>query len=147
MKKIKVGIVGIGNIGSAHASCIINGGIKGMELVALCDIDSRRLSFFSEKYPEIKCYSDYRDLINSQEIEAIIIATPHPLHADMAIAALKNGINVILEKPADISASKAQLLNDTAEKSGKIFAIMFNQRTNPLFKKARLRVLPYLFFH
>lgn len=137
MEKIKVGIVGVGNMGSAHAACIIDGNIKGMELVALCDIDSQRIVGFAEKHPEIKCYSDYQDMINSKKIEAVIIATPHPFHADMAIAALKKGIHVMLEKPSDIFVSKVKTLNEIAEKSGKVFSIMFNQRTNLLFQKAR----------
>ena len=70
-------------------------------------------------------------------VDCVIFATPHPTHAEIAIYALENGINVMLEKPADISVTKALRLNEVAEKSKKVFGIMFNQRTNPLFRKAR----------
>lgn len=137
MKELRIGIIGIGNMGSAHAECVLNGEIENLTLTAVCDINHEKLSAFTEKHPHIETYSDYKELITSGEIEAVIISVPHPLHAEIAIFALENGLNVMLEKPADISVSKVEKLNETALKSGKVFSIMFNQRTNPLFIKAR----------
>lgn len=136
-KILKTAVIGIGNMGSAHASCIASGEIKGMELVAVCDINTDRIDKFVSVYPQIKNYNDYRELIDSKTVDCVVISTPHPLHAEIAIYALENGVNVMLEKPADISVSKVKKLNQIAEKSGKVFSIMFNQRTNPLFQKAR----------
>lgn len=124
-------------MGTAHALCINQGGVEGMTLTAVCDIDDQRLNFFKQNYPNLKTYTNYIDLLHSNEIDAVIIAVPHPLHSAIAIEAFKCGLHVMLEKPADISVSKVKLLNETAKKSGKKFAIMFNQRTNPLFKKVR----------
>lgn len=137
MKDLKVGVIGIGNMGSAHANCIIEGKVEGLNLVAVCDVNTAKLENFKAEHSDIKTYTDYNDLINSNEVEAVVIAVPHPLHADIAMTALEAGLNVLVEKPVDITVSKAQKLNEVAEKSGKVFAIMFNQRTNPLFKKAR----------
>lgn len=137
MKELRIGVIGIGNMGSAHANCITDGKVDGLKLVAVCDINSSKLECFKETHTDIKTYTDYNDLIKSNEVEAVVIAVPHPLHADIAIAALEAGLNVMLEKPVDITVSKAEKLNAVAKKSGKVFAIMFNQRTNPLFKKAR----------
>ena len=137
MDSLRVGIIGIGNIGSAHAACIIKGEIKNLELVAVCDINSERLTSFAEKYPRIKTFSDYTEMLNFEKLDAVIIAVPHPLHADIAILSLEKGLNVLLEKPADITVTKVLKLNEVAKKSGKVFAIMFNQRTNPLYIKAR----------
>ena len=137
MKDLKVGVIGIGNMGSAHANCIARGEIGNLKLVAVCDLNSDKLARFKADYDYIDTYTDYNDLINKGGVEAVIIAVPHPLHADIAIAALNAGLNVLVEKPVDITVSKAQRLNSVAEKSGKVFAIMFNQRTNPLFRKAR----------
>ena len=137
MKTVKVAVIGIGNMGSAHASCIVKNEIKGMSLTAVCDISHKKLETFSEKYPHIKCYESYEKLFEDKVCDSVIIAVPHPLHAQIAICAFKHGLNVMLEKPADIAVSRVQKLNEEAEKSGKIFGIMFNQRTNPLYQKAR----------
>ena len=137
MKHINVAVIGIGNMGSAHAACIAQNQIEGMSLTAVCDIADKKLTAFSEKYPNIKCYKSYEQLFNDKICDSVIIAVPHPLHAEIAIKAFEHGLNVMLEKPADISVSKAKRLNEAAKKSGKVFSIMFNQRTNPLFAKAR----------
>ena len=137
MKTVKVAVIGIGNMGLAHASCIVKNEINGMSLTAVCDISHKKLDTFSQKYPHIKCYESYEKLFEDKVCDSVIIAVPHPLHAEIAICAFKHGLNVMLEKPADIAVSRVQKLNEEAEKSGKIFGIMFNQRTNPLYQKAR----------
>lgn len=137
MVDIKVGIVGIGNMGWAHANCIFSGKVNGMALTAVCDSNKEKLDSFKEKFPQIEQYTDYEDMISRGDLDAVIIATPHPFHAQMAMLALEKGIHVMLEKPADVSVSKVLKLNEIAEKSDRVFGIMFNQRTNPLFQKAR----------
>ena len=137
MKTVKVAVIGIGNMGFAHAACIAENEIKGMSLSAVCDISLKKLAAFSEKYPNIKGYTSCEELFNDKICDSVIIAVPHPLHAEIAIKAFSHGLNVMLEKPADISVSRVKKLNEAAKKSGKVFSIMFNQRTNPLFAKAR----------
>lgn len=137
MDKINVGIIGIGNMGSAHAFCIARGEVEGMKLHAVCDIDSAKLERFKAEYHQVATYSDYREMLGNSEIDAVIIAVPHPMHGDIAIDALNKGKHILVEKPIDIAVSKAQKLNECAKKTDKVFAIMFNQRTNELFKKAR----------
>lgn len=124
-------------MGSAHLSCLKNGYIKNAIVVAACDINNEKCKSIAKKYPDIHIFNSAEELIKSGEVDAIIIATPHKYHSDIAISALENGINVLVEKPVDITVSKAKLLNDIAKKSGKVFGIMLNQRTNPLFVKAR----------
>ena len=137
MKTVKVAVIGIGNMGSAHAASIAKNEINGMSLTAVCDISHKKLETFSQKYPHIKCYESYEKLFEDKVCDSVIIAVPHPLHAEIAICAFKHGLNVMLEKPADITVSKVIKLNAEAQKSGKVFGIMFNQRTNPLYQKAR----------
>lgn len=136
-KKIKIGIIGIGNMGSAHAACIAENRIEGMTLTAVCDISNEKLTKFSELYPQVKCYTGYEELLDDKICDSVIIAVPHPMHAEIAIRAFEKGMHVLIEKPADISVSRVVKLNQAAERSGKVFSIMFNQRTNPLFAKAR----------
>lgn len=137
MGNINVAVVGIGNMGFAHASCIAQNEINGLSLVAVCDISEKKLHAFSEKHPNIRCYTSYEKLFEDKIIDSVIIAVPHPLHSQIAVSAFNHGLNVMLEKPADISVSRVKKLNEAAEKSGKVFSIMFNQRTNPLYQKAR----------
>ena len=134
---ICVGLIGIGNMGSAHASAIGGGRIQGLRLMAVCDIDEERLALCMERNPGVRGYSDWHELVKDPELDAVIVAVPHPLHAMIAMEALSCGKHVLVEKPVDISVTKAKALNEVAQKSGKVFGIMFNQRTNPLFAKAR----------
>ncbi len=137
MNKIKVGVIGIGNIGTAHASSIYAGKIENATLTAVCDISDDRKQFAKESFPNVDFYQSYDQMILSGTVDAVIIATPHKLHAEIAMKALENGLHVLVEKPVDVTVSKALELNEIANKTEKVFAIMFNQRTNPIFKRAR----------
>lgn len=137
MESLKVGIIGVGNIGTAHANCIYNGKVKNCVLTALCDISDEKVQYLKEKFPDVKVYRDSDELIKSGNVDAVIVSTPHKFHSDIAISALNTGLHVLVEKPVDISVTKAYELNEVWKSSGKVFAVMFNQRTNPLFKKAR----------
>lgn len=137
MRTLNVGIIGIGNMGSHHFESIVSGKVENMRVTAVCDIDKHKLAEVNGRYPNVDTYERYEELIRLSSAEAVIIAVPHPLHAQMAIYALENGKNVLLEKPADITVSAVRRLNEADERSKKVFAIMFNQRTNKLFQKAR----------
>lgn len=137
MENLKFGIVGIGNMGAAHLNCLKNGEIEGAECVAVCDTNAEKRRAAAEKYPDLHIFKTSDELIKSGEVDAIIVATPHRFHANIAIEALRSDLHVLVEKPIDITVTKAKMLNETAKKSGKVFGIMFNQRTNPLFREAR----------
>ena len=137
MEKVRVGIIGVGNMGFAHGACVHRGEVPGLELGAVCDIAPHRLEECARQFPEAARYDRYEDLLADGSLDAVIIAVPHPLHTMVAMAALEAGKHVQLEKPVDISVSRARLLNAAAERSGKVFSITFNQRTNALFQKAR----------
>ncbi len=136
MNTVRFGVIGVGNIGTAHAACLAAGKIEGATLAAVCDIDPSRRAF-AEKTWGVPAFADCAALLASGTVDAVEIAVPHPMHADIAMAALASGVHVLVEKPVDITVSKAAALNDTAAQSGLTFGIMFNQRTNPLFAKAR----------
>jgi len=136
-KMVRVGIVGIGNMGSAHAACISSRKIQGMTLAAVCDIKPERLHLCEDRYPSVPRFSQYSEMLTSGLIDALIISVPHRLHAKIALEALEAGLHVLTEKPEDVSVSAARRLNEAAAKSDRVFGIMFNQRTNPLFRKAK----------
>ena len=127
---IKLGIIGIGNIGSVHAKTVLSGQIEGLTLGAVCDIDPAKKALF----PDVPFYESYKDLLKT-DIDAVLISVPHPLHGDLAIDAFDANKHVLVEKPADITVSKAKAMNAAA--GDRVFGIMFNQRTGNLFQKAR----------
>lgn len=137
MDKVRIGIVGIGNIGTAHANTLFSGAVDGAVLAAVCDISADRQQFCKENYQGVEVFDDYKVMFASGLIDAVIVSTPHKLHCDIAMDALRTGLNVLVEKPVDITVSKARAINELAKTVDKKFVIMFNQRTNDVFAKAR----------
>ena len=137
MEKVKVGIIGCGNMGSEHAKKLTAGRVPDMELVAVCDIEQERRDAMHELYPTLKVFDKAEDLMDSGLCDAVIIAVPHYSHPPMVIYALEHGLNVMSEKPAGVYTKQVKEMNEAAKKSDKIFAIMFNQRTNPVYVKLR----------
>lgn len=137
MQELRMGIVGIGNIGGAHARWIADGKISGMRLAALCDIDPEKREKLKAEYPSCPVFADYHEMLESGITDAVIVSTPHYFHPIIAIDAFHAGQHVLVEKPAGVYTSIVRKMNEEAKKSGKVFGIMFNQRTNPLFIKAK----------
>ena len=137
MNKVRVAVIGVGNMGSAHAKHIADGGIIGMELAAVCDPDEAKLNWSRERLGDIAFYKDYHKLLDDHICDAIIIATPHYLHPVIATEAFEKGYHVLSEKPAGVYTKQVRVMNEAAKKSGKVFSLMFNQRTNPLYQKVR----------
>lgn len=140
MNKVRVGIVGIGNMGSVHAKSIVDGKIEGLQLVGVCDTDPKKLDWAKENLPDVACYSDFKELVDSKTIDAAIIATPHYFHSPMAIYAFENGLHVLSEKPAGVYTQQVRMMNEAAKKAGTVFSMMYNQRTNPMFSLAQKMV-------
>ena len=137
METVKTGIVGVGNIGTAHLHSIGEGHIEGMELCAACDISESRLEYCRSRFPQVRVFRDWREMLDSGLADAVIVSVPHPLHAAIAGYALERGIHTLVEKPEDSRISAAERLNGIASSSDRVFGIMFNQRTNSLFSRAR----------
>ncbi|NLO08876.1 MAG: Gfo/Idh/MocA family oxidoreductase [Clostridiales bacterium] len=141
MNTVRIGIIGIGNMGSAHAQSIFQGKVSSLLLTAVCDIDESRLEWAKQTFgEEVSLYSDYHLLINSGLVDAILIATPHSLHPIIALDGFSANLHVLTEKPAGIDILHVRKMNEAAEASDKIFAIMYNQRTNPLFARLKKMV-------
>jgi predicted dehydrogenase len=136
MGELKIGIVGIGNMGSFHAESLYAGKIVGAKLDAVMDIDERRL-VWAEKFDGVKRYRDFDLFIQDQEIDAVIIATPHYDHPTLGLEVIKNKKHLLIEKPAGVFTKNVRLLNEEAKTSGLVFSIMFNQRTNPVYQQIK----------
>lgn len=138
MENVRYGVIGIGNMGTSHSGWLAGGKIPGATLTAVCDIDEKRRAWAKENLPEVAVFEDYKELLDSSLVDAVIIAVPHYLHPEMAIEALKRNINTMVEKPAGVYASQIREMNAEAEKHPDVkFAMMFNQRTNPLYQKVK----------
>lgn len=139
--KVRFGIIGIGNMGSSHATYLDAGEIDGACLTAVCDIKQSRLDWAKEKFGEkVALFENYKDMLASGLVDCVIVAVPHYDHPGICIDVLNAGINVICEKPIGVYTKQAEELIKVASKSDKIFGLMFNQRTNPMYRKARAMV-------
>lgn len=137
MKPIRFGIIGIGNMGSAHALSLRDGKIKDALLTAVCDSSPDRLEWATLNLPGVRTFSDSKKLMESGCVDAVILATPHYFHPPMAMDAFQCGLHVMTEKPAGVRVSHVEQMIAAANATDRKFGIMFNQRTNPLFQKAR----------
>ena len=138
MDKVKFGIVGLGNMGQGHIENFKSGSIKNAVITAVCDIKQDKLDWAQNELGEdVALFTDFEDMLTSADIDAVLIATPHYLHPPMAISTLNHNLHVLVEKPAGVYTKQVKEMNDVASKSEKVFGIMFNQRTNPLYLKAR----------
>jgi predicted dehydrogenase len=132
MDKIRLGIIGMGNIGKYHAEYLLNRKINRCELVAVCDANVAPL----EQFKPLKIFGDGGQLIQSGAVDAVIIATPHFQHTTLGIAALENGVHAMVEKPISSHKADAERLIAAHKKHPKIiFAGMFQLRTEPRYLK------------
>lgn len=138
MDKVKLGIIGIGGMGTNHLNSIVKGMVPNMELTCVADVRQCRLDWAKENLDSsIKIFDDGRKLIDEGGCDAVLIATPHYLHPEFVIYALQHGVHAISEKPAGVYTKQVREMNEVAVKSDKTFAIMFNQRTNCIYRKLR----------
>ena len=137
MSDIRLGIVGVGNMGTNHAKNVVGGKVPGMVLTALCDISESRRDFCAKNFPEVRIFEKSGDLIRSGLCDVVLVAVPHYDHSEIAIDAFDNGLNVICEKPAGVYTKQVLQMNEKASESKGLFGIMYNQRTNPVYAKIK----------
>jgi predicted dehydrogenase len=138
MDQLRFGIVGIGNMGSGHLNDLYHKKVPNAVLTAVCDLKDDRLAWAKSVCgDEVAYYKDYKEMLASGKIDAVIIATPHYLHPVIGIDAFRAGLNVLSEKPVGVYTKKIEELMQVARESGKTFGLMFNQRTNPAYQKMR----------
>ena len=134
MQKVRLGIIGMGNIGKFHAEYLRAGKVSRCELVAVCSPNAAAL----ENFKPLKIFTDATQLIKSCDVDAVIIATPHPQHAAQGISALENGVHVLMEKPVTAHKADAEKLIAAHKRFPKtVFAGMFQFRAAPRYLKIR----------
>ncbi len=138
MGLVKVGVIGVGNIGSSHVQLLDKGQIEGATLTAICSRNESRIEWVKNNTQgDVQIFRDEETFFSESGIDAVLIATPHYSHPDLAKTAFANGIHVLIEKPAGVYTKNVLEMNEAAKASGKVFGIMYNQRANPLYQKLR----------
>ncbi|MGO1316064.1 MAG: Gfo/Idh/MocA family protein [Cellulomonadaceae bacterium] len=133
---VRLGIIGLGAQGSMYATMIERGMVPAITIGAVCDVDPAKAERAAEL--GVPFFEDLRDMLASGAVDAVVTCIPHYLHPGVAIEALGRGFHVLVEKPAGVYAAQVRELNDfAAQRPDLTFAIMFNQRTNPLYRKVK----------
>ena len=130
MDRVRLGVVGLGNMGSAHIKSHLPQ-LPRIELTAVCDVEPKRM----EPYDVAK-FERSGEMIRSGLIDAILVCTPHYAHTTIGIDAMENGLHLLVEKPISVHKADAERLV-AAHREGFVFAAMFNQRTDPRYRKVR----------
>ncbi len=140
MEKIRLGIIGIGNMGSNHAKNIKEGKCPEIELVAVADTNPDRIEWAKQQnYAEnIAWFDDAITMLDSGLVNACIVAVPHYDHPTYGIECMERGIHVMVEKPAGVYTKQIREMNAVADAHPEaVFGMMFNQRTNCVYRKLR----------
>lgn len=136
MDKVSLGVIGIGNMGTGHIKSILDGKIPGIELGAVADRKAERRDWGKEHLPEsVVIFSEGKELIRAGICNAVLIAVPHYQHPELSIDAFQHGLHVMCEKPAGVYTKQVREMNEAAKNSDRVFGMMFNQRTNCIYRK------------
>jgi len=125
-KKVRIGIVGAGNIGRCHVESLQE--TTGGEIAAICDVHEGRAKSLASRFGIPKVCTDYRDLLASGDVDAVWVLTPNNLHMPITLAALKAGMDVVCEKPVAMDAREARRMVTTAKEAGKILMVAQSSR-------------------
>lgn len=138
-KKIRLGIIGLGNMGSGHARSIMEGKCPDFDLVAVADINPARVEWGKANLAgNIRYFDDALAMLDSGCIDACMVCVPHYDHPRYAMACMQRGIHVMVEKPAGVYTKQVREMNEEASKHPEVvFGMMFNQRTNHVYRKMR----------
>ena len=137
MDKVRFGIIGIGNRGTEIAQRILNGETTELEITAVADTDPARLAWAAENLPGVQRFDSAQALLDSGAVDAVVVAVPHYDHPGLCLEALKRNIHVMCEKPAGVYTKAVRPVIEYAKICPATFAMMFNQRTNCVYRKMK----------
>eukprot|EP01105_Mastigella_eilhardi_P017278 TRINITY_DN3975_c0_g2_i2.p1 TRINITY_DN3975_c0_g2~~TRINITY_DN3975_c0_g2_i2.p1 ORF type:complete len:363 (-),score=113.80 TRINITY_DN3975_c0_g2_i2:228-1295(-) len=140
--KLKVGVAGVGRIGKMHVDNILSGGVRGVKVKTVCDLliesDQEMRAFVTARGPHCKLTTDYRDIINDPEIQAVFIFTSTNMHVEIALAAIAAGKHVFCEKPVDHDIARIEAVQESLRQHPNVyFQVGFNRRIDANFAKVR----------
>ena len=125
MERIRTALVGCGKVGQIHAQALA--AVPESEFVAVCDVDLPRATAFATRFA-VKPFSDVAKMLSECGVQALLIATPHPLHAEPAIEAARAGVHVLVEKPLAASLSDCDLMLAAVRAGGVKLGVISQRR-------------------
>ncbi len=135
---LRLGIIGVGNMGSGHTKNILEGKCPEIKITAMADRKESRRQWIHENVPDAQVFTEGSELIASGACDAVLIAVPHYQHPTLAIDAFNHGLHVMCEKPAGVYTLQVREMNEAADKHPElVFGMMFNQRSNCLYRKMK----------
>ena len=138
MREVRYGVVGAGNQGTYYSLKLDEGEVALSRLAAVCDINPVKIEAIKGKLKgDVAYYDDYRKMLDDGCVDAVIVAVPHYTHPEIVIECLRRGVHVITDKPAAVYTEQVDEMNAAAEKSSALYGMMFNQRTNCLYRKMK----------
>src|SRR5271155_3364681 len=136
LSKLRFGVVGVGRIGKIHIENLVNR-IPGAEVVAVCDVAAVELAAIAARFGIARTFTDYRELLDLAEIDAVVICSSTDTHHQMIVDAAARGKQIFCEKPIDRSIEKVQAANEEVSRRGVRMMVGFNRRFDPNFLKVR----------
>jgi len=134
MDKIRIGLTGLGYIGQIHLKLLMEN--PQVEVAGVCDISRKALETVKNQYQLEKLYSNFGEMIEEEEIDGVVIATPPHIHVQQALLALKKGLYVMIEKPMSTTLEEAKKIYDVAKNTNKLM-IGFSLRFHGLYMKVK----------
>lgn len=150
MNEVKVGVIGLGNMGKYHCGYINE--VPGARLTAVCDSNKKNIENLYDTdidfdhgikridSDDIEVFTDYNKMFQSGVIDLVIVAVPHFFHSTIVIDAFKNGIHVICEKPLTVTASEALKVIEEYRKAKVVFSVMFQERISYINQKIKAMI-------
>ncbi len=137
MEFVRIGIIGMGNMGRSHAGRIQKDEVPHMKLGAVCDIDSEARAWCKENLPSVPVFESAEEMMEKAELDAILVAVPHYDHPKYVMMGFEKGLHVYCEKPAGVYTKQVIEMIEAAKKTDLVFSAGFQQRTTPTFQKIR----------
>jgi len=132
-RRLRIGVVGLGGMGSQHARNLLEGKVYRAELAAVSD--QRPAS--AEAFPETPFFATAEEMFDSGKVEAVLVATPHFSHPDLGVLALERGLHLLMEKPLCVHKAECERLLSAHTREDLVFAAMFNQRVLPSYRRLK----------
>ena len=138
MSKIKLGVIGVGNMGRSHCKNIREGKCPEVELVAIADVKEENITWMKENgFENVTYFDDAEKMMDSGLVDSVLVAIPHYDHPKYTMMAMEKGLHVMCEKPAGVYTKQVREMNECAKDKDVVFGMMFNQRTNHIYRKAK----------
>ncbi|NLN17653.1 MAG: Gfo/Idh/MocA family oxidoreductase [Firmicutes bacterium] len=139
MSKIRVGFIGCGNVATRHALWLLK--IPEAQIVALCDIDPGAFERLYQRVPglvpDLPRFSDYRQMLDTVELDAVQVLTPHTLHFEHITNSLERGLHVLVEKPMVCTSEQARAVIEAKDRAGKAVVVSYQRRYQENFRFIR----------